>query len=107
MGNAIQGFASDKDRFHRSLEAFVWAVESVPRGQKASAIRDVRRGQMVRHGPGIERGVRFFPLDWPHKVPIVQQVEIVHLAEALNAFMLDLHPELWPGAATFPVHDHA
>jgi hypothetical protein len=105
MHSAIKGFGTDSERAQRRLEALEWAVENVPTGQKAAAATRARRGEAVRHRQGVVREVRFLPLDDPCNFPIVVRVETVNVAEALSAFMLDRYPELWPGAATFPVHD--
>ena len=55
---------------------------------------------------GIRREVRLvkFP-DQPRRPGLSVQVQYVDLAESLFWFELELHPEIWPGAATMPVHD--
>jgi hypothetical protein len=81
----IEGFATNQQRSDRLVEARQWASEAIPYGHSRSV------GYI---GTG-ERG----------DVPITVRIERIDLHESLSAFLYDRYPELWPGAATYPVHD--
>lgn len=84
MAEGIQGFATNAERGKRLVEARQWAAEPVPWGHERSV-------GYVFVGKG--------------ETPVAVRIERIDVAQSFAAFMYDQHPELWPGAATFPVHD--